>query len=79
MYEEVNSGSNMPGQIDIYSDDGMEYNFLFITKGGVSANKTMLFQETKAILNPDTLEKFLVKKMNTLGTAACPPYRIALL
>ncbi|MBN2653914.1 MAG: fumarate hydratase [Nitrospirae bacterium] len=77
MYEEVNSGSNMPGQIDIYSDDGMEYNFLFITKGGGSANKTMLFQETKAILNPDTLEKFLVKKMNTLGTAACPPYRIA--
>ncbi|MDX9715685.1 MAG: fumarate hydratase [Dissulfurispiraceae bacterium] len=77
MYEELNSGNNMPGQIDIYAADGAEYNFLFVTKGGGSANKTMLFQETKAILNPEALENFLISKMNTIGTAACPPYRIA--
>lgn len=77
MYEEKNSGSNLPAQIDLYAAPGMEYRFLFIAKGGGSANKTMLFQETKALLNPAGLEKFLVQKMVTLGTAACPPYHLA--
>jgi fumarate hydratase class I len=77
MYEEANSGTNLPAQIDIYASGGMEYSFLFIAKGGGSANKTMLFQETKALLNPETLEKYLVAKMKTLGTAACPPYHLA--
>ncbi len=77
MYKEKNSGNNMPAQIDIYSAQGMEYEFLFITKGGGSANKTMLYQETKALLNPDKLKKFLIEKMKSLGTAACPPYHIA--
>src|SRR5512134_1309449 len=76
MYEEKNSGNNLPAQIDIYAADGMEYKFLFVAKGGGSANKTYLFQETKALLNPASLEKFLVEKMKTLGTAACPPYHI---
>ncbi len=77
MYTEKNSGCNLPAQIDIQSIDGMEYKFLCIAKGGGSANKTYLFQETKALLNPATLEKFLVEKMASLGTAACPPYHIA--
>lgn len=77
MYQEVNSGCNLPAQIDLYATDGMEYNFLFVAKGGGSANKTALFQETKALLNPAALEKFLVEKMKTLGTAACPPYHLA--
>ena len=77
MYKEVNSGSNLPAQIDIYASEGAEYKFLFIAKGGGSANKTYLFQETKALLNPESLEKFLVSKMKTLGTAACPPYHLA--
>ena len=77
MYNEKNSGNNLPAQVDIYATDGDEYKFLFVAKGGGSANKTYLFQETKALLNPDTLEKFLVEKMKTLGTAACPPYHIA--
>jgi fumarate hydratase class I len=77
MYEEVNSGCNLPAQIDLYAADGMEYKFLFVAKGGGSANKTYLFQETKALLNPASLEKFLVEKMKTLGTAACPPYHLA--
>ncbi len=77
MYNEKNSGNNLPAQVDIYAIDGDEYKFLFIAKGGGSANKTYLFQETKALLNPDTLEKFLIEKMKTLGTAACPPYHIA--
>ena len=77
MYTEINSGNNLPAQIDIYATDGDEYKFLFIAKGGGSGNKTYLFQETKALLNPETLEKFLVEKMKTLGTAACPPYHIA--
>jgi fumarate hydratase class I len=77
MYQEKNSGNNLPAQIDIHATDGMEYNFLFLAKGGGSANKTSLFQETKALLNPDTLVKFLVDKMKTLGTAACPPYHLA--
>ena len=77
MYEEINSGCNLPAQIDLYATEGNEYNFLFVAKGGGSANKTVLFQETKALLNPESLEKFLVAKMKTLGTAACPPYHIA--
>jgi len=77
MYEEVNSGTNLPAQIDLYATQGDEYKFLFVTKGGGSANKMYLFQETKALLNPASLEKFLVEKMKTLGTAACPPYHLA--
>ncbi|HMK61712.1 MAG TPA: fumarate hydratase [Dissulfurispiraceae bacterium] len=77
MYEEVNTGNNFPPQIDIYATDDMEYDFLFIAKGGGSANKTALYQETKALLNPSSLEAFLVDKMRSLGTAACPPYHIA--
>jgi fumarate hydratase class I len=76
MYKEKNSGNNLPAQIDIYSTDGDEYKFLFVAKGGGSANKSYLFQETKALLNPSSLEKFLVEKMKTLGTAGCPPYHI---
>jgi fumarate hydratase, class I len=77
MYEEINSGTNLPAQIDLYATEGNEYTFLFVAKGGGSANKTFLFQETKALLNPESLEKFLVTKMKTLGTAACPPYHLA--
>ncbi len=77
MYEEKNSGTNLPAQIDIYATDGDEYRFLFVAKGGGSANKTFLFQETKALLNPKSLEAYLVEKMRLLGTAACPPYHIA--
>lgn len=77
MYEEVNTKCNLPAQIDIEATEGMEYRFLCVTKGGGSANKTYLYQETKAILNPQTLVPFLVEKMKTLGTAACPPYHIA--
>jgi len=77
VYEEKNTGDNLPAQIDIYASKGASYDFLFVAKGGGSANKTMLWQETKALLNPATLEKFLVDKMKYLGTAACPPYHIA--
>ncbi len=77
MYDEVNTRCNLPAQIDIEATHGMEYEFLCVTKGGGSANKTYLYQETKAILNPATLVPFLVGKMKTLGTAACPPYHIA--
>lgn len=77
MYKEVNTRCNLPAQIDIEATEGMEYRFLCVTKGGGSANKTYLYQETKAILNPQTLVPFLVSKMKTLGTAACPPYHIA--
>ncbi|MFP5212092.1 MAG: fumarate hydratase [Acidobacteriota bacterium] len=77
MYDEKNSGTNLPAQIDLYATEGMEYKFLFVCKGGGSGNKTYLYQETKALLNPASLEKFLVEKMKTLGTAACPPYHLA--
>ncbi|WP_297329114.1 fumarate hydratase [uncultured Bacteroides sp.] len=77
MYDEVNTKCNLPAQIDIEATEGMEYEFLCVTKGGGSANKTYLYQETKAILNTDTLVPFLVEKMKSLGTAACPPYHIA--
>jgi fumarate hydratase class I len=76
-YNEINTGNNLPAQIDIYATEGMDYNFLFVAKGGGSANKMVLFQESKAILNPGGLEKYLVSKMKTLGTAACPPYHMA--
>ena len=77
MYDEVNTGCNLPAQIDLHAVDGNEYKFVFVAKGGGSANKTYLYQETKAIINPKTLVPFLVEKMKTLGTAACPPYHIA--
>jgi fumarate hydratase class I len=77
MYEEVNTGCNLPAQIEIHAEEGDEYKFLFVAKGGGSANKTYLYQETKALLNPQKLVPFLIEKMKTLGTAACPPYHIA--
>ena len=77
MYKEVNTGTNLPAQIDLYSGDGDEYKFLCIAKGGGSANKTYLYQETKALITPAKLKNYLVEKMRTLGTAACPPYHIA--
>jgi fumarate hydratase class I len=77
MYDEVDTGTNLPAQIDLMATDGTEYQFLFVTKGGGSANKTTLYQETKALLNPASLEKFLTEKMKTLGTAGCPPYHLA--
>ena len=77
MYDEVNTRCNLPAQIDLEATEGMEYRFLMVTKGGGSANKTYLYQETKALLNPATLVPFLVEKMKSLGTAACPPYHIA--
>lgn len=77
MYTEKNSGTNLPAQIDIQAVAGAEYKFLCIAKGGGSSNKTYLYQETKALLNPASLEQFLAEKMKTLGTAACPPYHIA--
>lgn len=77
MYEEQNSGTNLPAQIDLHAVEGMEYRFLFVAKGGGSANKTYLFQETKALLNPERLVSFLTEKMKTLGTAACPPYHLS--
>ena len=76
MYEEKNSGSNLPAQIDIYATEGDRYEFLFVAKGGGSANKSLLFQETKALLNPASLERFMAEKMRSLGTAACPPYHL---
>ncbi|MBW2520350.1 MAG: fumarate hydratase [Deltaproteobacteria bacterium] len=77
MYTEKNTGTNLPAQIDLYAAEGDTYKFLFMAKGGGSANKTMLYQETKALLTPDKLFDFLVAKMKTLGTAACPPYHLA--
>ncbi len=78
MYDEVNSKTNLPAQIDLYATEGDKYEFLFIAKGGGSANKTYLYQETKALLNPKTLVSFCAAKMATLGTAACPPYHLAI-
>ena len=79
MFDEVNTRCNLPAQIDLEATEGMEYRFLCVTKGGGSANKTYLYQETKArIQNPGTLIPFLVEKMKSLGTAACPPYHIAI-
>jgi fumarate hydratase class I len=77
MYDEVNTGNNLPAEIKISAVDGDEYKFLFMAKGGGSANKSYLFQETKALLNEKTLLPWLFEKMKTLGTAACPPYHLA--
>jgi fumarate hydratase class I len=78
LYDEKNTGTNLPAQIEIHAEPGDEYHFLFITKGGGSANKTFLFQETKALLNPKSLLAFLDQKIRSLGTAACPPYHLAI-
>jgi fumarate hydratase, class I len=78
MYEEKNTGDNLPAQIELYADEGDEYEFLFLTKGGGSANKTFLFQETKALLNPKSLLAWIDKETRKLGTAACPPYHLAI-
>ena len=77
MYREVNTGTNLPAQIDLHATEGAKYEFLFVAKGGGSANKLYLFQETKALLNPKSLEKFVAEKMQLLGTSACPPYHLA--
>ena len=78
MYEEKNTGSNLPAQVDLYAAPGNEYHFHFMAKGGGSANKTYLFQETKALLNPARMMSFLEEKIAQLGTSACPPYHLAL-
>ena len=78
MFTEKNTGSNLPAQIEIYSEPGDEYTFLFVAKGGGSANKTFLYQETKALLNPTSLLAFVEAKLKTIGTSACPPYHLAL-
>ncbi|MBR6831640.1 MAG: fumarate hydratase [Tidjanibacter sp.] len=78
MTEEHNSGTNLPAQIDLYATQGNEYHFLFITKGGGSANKTFLYQQTKALLNEESLTKFIAQHILDLGTSACPPYHLAL-
>ena len=78
MFEEKNSGSNLPAQIDIYATKGEEYKFLFLAKGGGSANKTFLYQKTKSLLNETALEAFVRERIMDLGTAACPPYHLAL-
>ena len=78
MYEEVNTGDNLPAQVELYAEPGDQYKFLFIAKGGGSANKSFLFQQSKAVLNPKSLVKFLDENIRTLGTAACPPYHLAI-
>jgi fumarate hydratase, class I len=78
MYDEINTGDNLPAQIDLFATEGDKYKFLFIAKGGGSANKTFLYQQTKAVLNPKSLLKFVDEKIRTLGTAACPPYHLAI-
>lgn len=78
MFDEKNTGTNLPAQIDIYAKEGNAYEFLFITKGGGSANKTFLYQQTKSLLNEDSLIKFVKDKIKDLGTSACPPYHLAL-
>jgi fumarate hydratase class I len=77
MYREVNTGTNLPAEIEISAVDGNAYKFFFMAKGGGSANKSYLFQETKAVLNPTALKKFIAEKMDLLGTSACPPYHLA--
>jgi fumarate hydratase class I len=77
LYDEQNTATNLPAQIELYAVQGDEYHFLFLAKGGGSANKTNLFQETKVVLSPDTLLDFMTDKMKSLGTAACPPYHLA--
>src|SRR5580700_2212536 len=78
MWEERNTGSNLPAQIELYATAGAEYRFLFMAKGGGSANKSYLYQETKAVLSPARMATFLEEKIRSLGTAACPPYHLAI-
>lgn len=78
MFNEANTGNNLPAQIDLYATKGSAYKFMFMAKGGGSANKSYLYQETKALLNPKRLKEFLDEKIRTLGTAACPPYHLAI-
>lgn len=78
MFKETNTGTNLPAQIDLYATSGDEYHFQFIAKGGGSANKTFLYQQTKALLNPASLMKFLEENIKTIGTSACPPYHLAI-
>ena len=78
MFDEKNTGTNLPAQIDIYADEGNSYEFLFITKGRRFANKTFLYQQTKSLLNEESLIKFVKEKIKDLGTSACPPYHLAL-
>ncbi|MFK8848849.1 fumarate hydratase [Streptomyces sp. Ac-502] len=78
MWDEKNTGSNLPAQIELYANDGDAYKFLFMAKGGGSANKSFLYQETKAVLNEASMMKFLEEKIRSLGTAACPPYHLAI-
>lgn len=78
MFKEVNTGTNLPAEIEISAVDGEAYKFLFMAKGGGSANKSYLYQETKALLNPDALLRFVDQKLRALGTSACPPYHLAL-
>ena len=78
MYKEVNTGNNLPAQIELFATDGDAYKFLFMAKGGGSANKSYLYQETKALLNPESLLAFVDQKMRSLGTSACPPYHLAI-
>ncbi len=78
MYEETNTRTNLPAQIEIYAEDGEAYKFLFLAKGGGSANKSFLYQETPARLNKEAMLSFLDEKIRTLGTAACPPYHLAI-
>ena len=78
MFDEKNTGTNLPAQIDIYAEKGNEYEFLFVTKGGGSGNKTFLYQQTKALLTEEALSKFIKEKIKDLGTSACPPYHLAL-
>ena len=77
-FEEVNTGTNLPAQIELYAVDGDAYHFLFVTKGGGSANKSFLFQESKALLNPQSLHAFFERELRKIGTAACPPYHLAI-
>src|SRR5487761_1168537 len=78
MWDEKNTGSNLPAQIELYATDGDAYKFLFMAKGGGSANKSYLYQETKAVLNPTRMASFLEEKIRTIGTSACPPYHLAI-
>ena len=78
MWDEKNTGSNLPAQIELYATDGDAYKFLFMAKGGGSANKSYLYQETKAVLNPTRMASFLEEKIRAIGTSACPPYHLAI-
>lgn len=78
MYEEKNTGTNLPAQIDIYATSGDQLDFLFIAKGGGSANKSYIYQKTKSVLNPESMRKFVIEAISNLGTAACPPYHLAI-